>query len=279
MVNDGIFCCYFQNFNGINLNNNGAEFLDELAVLKELGASLIGSAEPNVNWKRGNLFKKAKEIIRKWAGHTCSTGEDPLGRWSWITLQGKQKRLVTFLTAYQVCDNNLANKGPSTCWMQQWGGLKKKGVTKLNPRQQFLTDLFALIEELQGNNHEIVLLLDANKDILDNGQFTKFFKDNDLVDAYHHLHPQSNPATYLRGHKRLDYMLLTPGLTPALRSIGYLPFHTGIFLDHCALYADFDPEILFLGDLSSFINPATRRLKATNPKKSEKLHWGSSKSF
>eukprot|EP00957_Ditylum_brightwellii_P058802 4458011-Ditylum_brightwellii.AAC.1 len=122
-----------QNFNGINLNNDGAEFWDELTVLKELGASLIGDAEPNVNWKRGNLFKKAKERIRqvwneqkfvtsnisehtksdfqpggtftiatgKWAGHTFSSGKDPLREWSWITLQGKRKQLVTFLTAYR----------------------------------------------------------------------------------------------------------------------------------------------------------------------------------
>eukprot|EP00957_Ditylum_brightwellii_P044324 3362898-Ditylum_brightwellii.AAC.1 len=146
--------------------------------------------------------------------------------------------------------------------MQQWRGLKKKGVKKQNPWQQFFKDLSALIEELQGKNHEVVLSLDANEDILDGGQFTKFVKDIDLVDAYHHLYPHSNPATYLRG-----YMFLTPRLTPAFCSIGYLPFHTGIFLDHCALYADFDPEILFLGDTSSSIDPATGKLKATNPKR------------
>eukprot|EP00957_Ditylum_brightwellii_P172645 13142320-Ditylum_brightwellii.AAC.1 len=96
-------------------------------------------------------------------------------------------------------------QGSSTCWIQQWRGLKKKGVNKPNPWQQFLKDLSALIEELRGKDHEVVLSLDANEDILDGGQFTKFIKDNDLVDAFHHLHPHSNPATYLRGHKRLDY--------------------------------------------------------------------------
>eukprot|EP00957_Ditylum_brightwellii_P156017 11875537-Ditylum_brightwellii.AAC.1 len=101
--------------------------------------------------------------------------------------------------------------------------------------------------ELQGIDHEIVLSLDANEDTLDDGQFTKFIKDNDLVDVYHQLHPQSNPATYLRGHQRLNYMFLTPGLTPALRSIGYLPIHTG--------------------DISSSIDPETRKLKATHPKR------------
>eukprot|EP00957_Ditylum_brightwellii_P098210 7483154-Ditylum_brightwellii.AAC.1 len=76
----------------------------------------------------------------------------------------------------------------------------------------------------------------------ENGPFIKFMTDNDLVDAYKHMHPESHPATYLQGQKRLDYVLITPGLLPALWAIGYLPFHTGHFSDHCALWADFDLE-------------------------------------
>eukprot|EP00957_Ditylum_brightwellii_P153409 11676063-Ditylum_brightwellii.AAC.1 len=79
------------------------------------------------------------------------------------------------------------------------------------------------------------------------------------------MHPRSHPATYLRGHKRLDCMCITPGLIPALQAIGYLPFHTGIYSDHCALWADFDPEILFLGATCSKIDPAIRKLKTSNP--------------
>eukprot|EP00957_Ditylum_brightwellii_P004631 352132-Ditylum_brightwellii.AAC.1 len=64
-------------------------------------------------------------------------------------------------------------------------------------------------------------------------------------------------------------MLITPGLIPALQAIGYLPFSTGIFFDHCALWADFNPEILCLGDLSSSVDPTARKLKSTNPKRVE----------
>eukprot|EP00957_Ditylum_brightwellii_P045000 3413993-Ditylum_brightwellii.AAC.1 len=128
--------------------------------------------------------------------------------------------------------------------MQQWRKLKKKGISKPNPCQQFLLDLTNLLHDLQTKEHEIVLPLDANDDILEDGAFNRFIVKINLTDAYNHVHPKSHPAIYLRGSKKLDYMLLTPGLLPAIIAIGYLPFHTGILSDHCTLWADFDPEIL-----------------------------------
>eukprot|EP00957_Ditylum_brightwellii_P146972 11189409-Ditylum_brightwellii.AAC.1 len=61
-------------------------------------------------------------------------------------------------------------------------------------------------------------------------------------------------------------MLITPGLLPMLQAIGYLPFHTGNFSDHSALWADFDPEVLFMGEIGSAVDPAARKLKRSNPK-------------
>eukprot|EP00957_Ditylum_brightwellii_P142644 10868338-Ditylum_brightwellii.AAC.1 len=61
----------------------------------------------------------------KWAGHVVNVKKDELGCWSSVTLIGKKERLITFVTAYRVCDNTLANAEPSTCWMQQWRHLKK----------------------------------------------------------------------------------------------------------------------------------------------------------
>eukprot|EP00957_Ditylum_brightwellii_P080300 6107549-Ditylum_brightwellii.AAC.1 len=61
-ITDEVFWLYYQNLNGITLNNDGAEFLDEMAVLKEMGCSLISGTEPNNNWQRGNIFDRAKNI-------------------------------------------------------------------------------------------------------------------------------------------------------------------------------------------------------------------------
>eukprot|EP00957_Ditylum_brightwellii_P144611 11016054-Ditylum_brightwellii.AAC.1 len=139
-----------------------------------------------------------------------------------------------------VCNNTLANASPSTCWMQQWWMLKKKGVTKPDPMTQFLMNLNKLLDKLQDKEHEIVLPLDSNEDTNVEGPFNKFIMDNDLVDAYKHMHLNLHPPTYLRGNKRLDYILITPSLISALTAIKYLPFHTRFFSDHCTLWADFD---------------------------------------
>eukprot|EP00957_Ditylum_brightwellii_P162965 12409584-Ditylum_brightwellii.AAC.1 len=108
--------------------------------------------------------------------------------------------------------------GPSTCWMQQWRALKEKGIQKPDPRKQFLKGLADFLDALLDKDHELVLLLDANEDITEEGDFKNFITKNDLIDACKHSHPDSNPATYLRGHKWLDYVFTTPGLIPALRA-------------------------------------------------------------
>eukprot|EP00957_Ditylum_brightwellii_P125158 9541496-Ditylum_brightwellii.AAC.1 len=110
--------------------------------------------------------------------------------------------------------------------MQQWRALKKKGVRKPDPRKQFLKDLTAFIDELLDKEHKLVLLLDVNEDTVEAGNFKGFIDENDLIDVYRHLHPDSHPATYLRGNKQLDYVRITQGLLPAVLAAGYLPFHT-----------------------------------------------------
>eukprot|EP00957_Ditylum_brightwellii_P076727 5831878-Ditylum_brightwellii.AAC.1 len=142
--------------------------------------------------------------------------------------------------------------------MQQWRVLKKKGIQKPDPRKQCITDLSTFMEELQDKDHELVLSLHANEDTIEASSFKQFIEEEDLINMYKHLHSNLHPATYIQGQKMLDYVFITPGLIPALVAAGYLPFHMGIFLDHRTLFVDFDPEVLFLGDLFSSIEPATK---------------------
>eukprot|EP00957_Ditylum_brightwellii_P132971 10138731-Ditylum_brightwellii.AAC.1 len=60
------------NFNGINLSNSGAEFLDKLNFLKELGISIAQGAEGNNNWSQGDTYNRAKKIIRQVNGLVTS---------------------------------------------------------------------------------------------------------------------------------------------------------------------------------------------------------------
>eukprot|EP00957_Ditylum_brightwellii_P015662 1181888-Ditylum_brightwellii.AAC.1 len=74
------------------------------------------------------------------------SGKDKWGRWSHITLRGQNGRKVTFVSAYQVCDNNLSTAGLNTAWMQQWCAMKREGFDNPNPQKQFLTDLGTFIK-------------------------------------------------------------------------------------------------------------------------------------
>eukprot|EP00957_Ditylum_brightwellii_P081558 6204451-Ditylum_brightwellii.AAC.1 len=75
------------------------------------------------------------------------------------------------------------------------------------------------MNDQQDKGQEMILSLDSNEDLKENGAFKKFTDDLDLLDAYAHMHLTSNPLTYLRGQKQLDYMLITPGLLPVLQLI------------------------------------------------------------
>eukprot|EP00957_Ditylum_brightwellii_P075530 5740985-Ditylum_brightwellii.AAC.1 len=117
MVSDKAFRMYFQNYNGISLHNNGVEFLDELTVLKEIGTSLIEGAESNINWDKGNTWEEAKENIRQ--VNMNQPHRKYRQRQSRPVAMGytvwERKWLVMFISAYRVCDNNLAKASPSTC--------------------------------------------------------------------------------------------------------------------------------------------------------------------
>eukprot|EP00957_Ditylum_brightwellii_P170565 12983569-Ditylum_brightwellii.AAC.1 len=62
--------------------------------------------------------------------------------------------------------------------------------------------------------------------------------ENDLVDAFRHLHPDTTPPhTYQRSSNQLDCIFVTPTLMPALKATGFLPFNIPFLTDHGALFA------------------------------------------
>jgi hypothetical protein len=58
------------------------------------------------------------------------------------------------------------------------------------------------------------------------------------------------PATYNRGHRRLDYILCSAPLLLAVTACGILPFDVLSCSDHRTVFVDFDTKLLF-GSLPS----------------------------
>eukprot|EP00957_Ditylum_brightwellii_P001643 127364-Ditylum_brightwellii.AAC.1 len=90
--------------------------------------------------------------------------------------------------------------------------------------------------------------------------------DNDLVDAFGHLHLDVTPPnTYQSSNNRQVYIFITPSLTPALKAVGLLPFNILFLTDHGALFADFDKTVSFMGKLDNLLDQSRRKLIANNP--------------
>eukprot|EP00957_Ditylum_brightwellii_P182708 13916697-Ditylum_brightwellii.AAC.1 len=53
-------------------------------------------------------------ITDKWLSQVCDSGQDKLGRWSYVTVKGKKNQKVMIVSAYRVCDNCVAQAGPTT---------------------------------------------------------------------------------------------------------------------------------------------------------------------
>jgi len=80
----------------------------------------------------------------RWTGRATAKYTDPLGRWSSITIAGKNRK-VTFITAYQCC-NGGKDQGPYTWYKQLWERHKRDGVKNPKPRKLFLADLEKYID-------------------------------------------------------------------------------------------------------------------------------------
>ena len=118
-----------------------------------------------------------------------------------------------------------------------------------DPRRLFFKDFQKFIDKCHANNEELIIGIDANDTDNEGTDLNGFLMENDLVDAFRHLHPDTTPPhTYQQSSNRLDYIFVTPALTPALKASGFLPFNVPFFSDHGALFAEFDKTILFMGE-------------------------------
>eukprot|EP00957_Ditylum_brightwellii_P142991 10894954-Ditylum_brightwellii.AAC.1 len=170
------------------------------------------------------------------------------------------------VSAYQVCENSLVTAGPSTCWKQQWRQHRKWGYKEPDPQILFLKDFKKIIDQQIGSNEELIIGIDTNETDSNGTGLQTFFIENDLVDAFSHLHPNTAPPnTYQHSNNRLDYIFISPALILTLKAVGFLLFNVPFLTDYGVIFADFDKEVLFLGDTDNPLDTAQRNLVANNP--------------
>ncbi len=124
-----------------------------------------------------------------------------------------------------------------------------------HPHRQFILDLQAWLEYLINTDHEIILALDSNEpynpdipsgqhplpyesgkltqDETHDGKLATLIATCGLQDPLAAQHPERPfPASYFRGKNRIDYILVTPRLKPAVLHTGSLPLYSLFQGDH-----------------------------------------------
>jgi hypothetical protein len=195
------------------------------------------------------------------------SGSDNMGRWTYQTFSGKRNRNVTIITAYQVCNKSVSQRGRYTAAAQQESLLQQRGEVNPNPRKHVCLDLHHFLQKRRQEGDEIILTGDFNEALGDESDgIPKLCSSFNLVDLMFSLHESRQIPTYARGKKRLDYALATPFEASTIVAGGYEPFNHCLASNHCAFFLDFDEAALF-GSQSPCLTSIQRRdLHAKNPK-------------
>ena len=180
------------------------------------------------------------------------------GRWSGTIIRGHWFN-VAIITKYRVTQSAIEQAGPTTAYAQQWAVARLQGSNRPEPRQQFIQDIKRLLKQLKKDGNKVILMMDANEALGKNKNgVSTITSDCDLIDVHTSRHNDAaTTATYARGTKKIDYILITPDLLPLVTRSGMLPFYTGIHTDHRGLFIDIDSKALFQGKIAElYTHPA-----------------------
>merc|ERR1712115_562629 len=208
--------------------------------------------------------------LGSWTGARLSSGRDyPLGRWSWTTLQGKQDKKITIISAYRVHSGNPSDS-PFKIYNQQYALLLQQGHTNPDPRTQTITDLENFIHTIQDTSHSIILCIDGNETL----DPTTSSSEKSLAGLFHRcglqvlssLLPTTHDSNN-KGSRLIDFIAFSSSLTPAFIKGGYLTYDAIIPSDHRFTFIDFSISTLFGQTPSSPISPSSRKLNTKIPKR------------
>ena len=142
----------------------------------------------NIENKVSTLYQPGGTAIistNKISPRITDSGGDPqgMGRWSYITLNGRNKKKLTIISAYRAGKTRIQESGPSTAFTQQWDFMEERGDDPINVRKQMTKDLTQFIKNLTMKSHEVILCIDANEEFDTGGKgIAKLVSDCQLID-------------------------------------------------------------------------------------------------
>ena len=199
-------------------------------------------------------------------GRVRDTITDPFGRWCGHTLLGRDNKEILILTAYNVSQVVNAKVGDDTLFNQQIALYKLQNIRDPDPRKLFIVDLVRLVRQAREEDKDIILTGDFNELVGDDpSKMARVLEAGCLTDAHGHQHGEVDIKTYTRGHKRLDYVFVTPRLVKHILRSGYEAFHARIASDHKGYFVDFALAGFLDRQLPSIYSATSRAIRGTHP--------------
>ena len=264
-------CCFTETNRNYNIPTVAQQIQDQF---RRYWTSHITLQTSNSSCTFGSEYQPGGTMTAlsgTWTTRIIDRGQDSgLGRWSFVTLQGRHANKITLITAYRVCNQTIDHTGDKTAFIQQWVLLRETGIHKPNPRKAFMTDLTQYIKELREANHSIILFIDANESRHGReGSIPTFLQATGLTDILYGKFATDThqpPATYKRGTNCIDYAFVTPEVIPFIKACGYTAFDEVTPSDHRGIFLDIDLQSLLRCSPSPIESPDTRILSSTNPR-------------
>ena len=144
--------------------------------------------------------------------------------------------------------------------------------TNPNTRDQGITNLRKHIQT-SARNEITIIGLDADKELLPNDAPVKetsisvFMQELNLTDVFQYQHGHTGD-TSRKNSKKIDHILVSANVLPAIQHSGFLPWNKIMESDHRTGYVDFDALTLF-GNTDDLTHSASRKLTTDYPEAME----------
>ena len=182
-----------------------------------------------------------------------------LGRWSSVTLTGKNEVNTTILTCY--CPSRSSSLGSTFVQQLLFMANNKDSIPDVDcPRQLFGIDLKIEIEKFVSKGHKIIVMGDFNSHYED---LSTWMLDVGLIDLISHKHGIC-PITHTRSATSpLDIVYGSADLK--ISKGGFLPFHK-LLSDHRGVWLDIPKYLIYGFNPQHPQFPFAKRLKLCDPR-------------
>ena len=190
--------------------------------------------------------------------------ESGLGRWAWVTVEGRSEIKTAIIQIYRPCRNS-DDTGSVYNQQQVW-------TETQDPIASFDTDLLSLIDTFREGGHRIIVMGDFNIAFHHSrrNHIEKALEERDIINPITERYGRDDaPNTHTRGSLPIDAIFCSQSIDMIMGG-----FEVGMdeISDHRAIWMDITMDSILGVDRGKFQKPLTRKLQIRNKKVTQKFN-------